>query len=150
MILKLLARVIIYDEENDKILLVKNRGANFWYTPGGGWEHDRETVIECAKREVYEETGLTVEILRMLWTQEFHESSDKVFFETFWLARAAHNRSIKENHTDHDPTGNVEKAQWFGKEELVHLKVFPKRLKGSFWDDLIFLSIFEDPFIGVS
>ena len=69
--LRVLARVLVL--KDNKILLVRNKGANFWYPPGGGWEYAEETITECASREVNEETGYSVDIERLLWLQEFHE-----------------------------------------------------------------------------
>ncbi len=148
--LRLLARVITYDKNNGKILLVKNNGMSFWYAPGGGWEYENENILECAKREVHEETGLHVDIKKMLYVQEFHDSAESILFETFWLAEPSHEQSLNSNHIDLDPNGNVETAQWFNKEELQDLKVFPKRLKNTFWDNIELMIIGEDTFIGVS
>ena len=148
--IKLLSRVVTYDKNLGKILLVKNKGMNFWYAPGGGWEYESENILECAKREVHEETGLHVDIKKMLYVQEFHESSESIFFETFWLAEPSHDQSLNQNHVDRDPNGNVEAAQWFNKEELQELKVFPKRLKNTFWDNIASVLDSEDSFIGVN
>ena len=148
--IKLLARTITYDKDAKKILLVKNKGAGFWYAPGGGWEYEKENILECAKREVHEETGMTVEVKRLLYVQEFHESADSIFFETFWLAYPVDGQSLNEAHIDLDPNGMVEAAKWYNKEELQDLKVFPKRLKNTFWDYVDSFLEGEDPFIGVS
>lgn len=51
--------VIANDE--GKILLQKRSDNLLWGLPGGLKELD-ETLIECAKREVFEETNLTIEI----------------------------------------------------------------------------------------
>ncbi len=147
--LRLLARVVTYDKNINKILLVKNKGMSFWYAPGGGWEYENENILECAKREVHEETGLHVDIKKMLYVQEFHDSAESILFETFWLAELSHEQSLNENHIDLDPNGNVETAQWFNKEELQDLKVFPKRLKNTFWDNIELVINGEDQFIGV-
>lgn len=148
--IKILARVITYNKHNEKILLVKNKGMNFWYAPGGGWEYENENILECAKREVHEETGLLVDIKKMLYVQEFHESAESIFFETFWIAELNHEQSLNENHIDLDPNGSAETAQWFNREDLQDLKVFPKRLKNTFWDKITSTLDSEDPFIGIS
>lgn len=147
--LRVLARVVTYDKNMGKILLVKNKGMSFWYAPGGGWEHERENILECAKREVHEETGLHVDIKKMLYVQEYHDPNETVLFEAFWLAEPSHEQSLNENHVDLDPSGNVESAKWFNKEELQDLKVFPKRLKNTFWDNIESIIASEDPFLGV-
>lgn len=148
--LKLLSRVVTYDRQNKKILLVKNKGANFWYAPGGGWEYEKENILECAVREVYEETGLRVNIKRQLYLQEFHESSENIFFEIFWLAEPKERQELNYPHFDLDPNGLVEDAKWFNKNELNDIKVFPDRLKNIFWKNLNTKLTDEDPFIGVN
>lgn len=147
---RILARVVTYDHKENKILLVKNKDTNFWYAPGGGWEQDKENILECAKREVKEEADIDVDILRLLYVQEFHATPDTIFFETFWLAKPAGDTSINELHIDLDPNGAVEKAQWFSQSELQDLKIFPKRLKNTFWENIDGIIKAEDPFIGVS
>ncbi len=57
--------------ETDKILLVKHRkGARqYWVLPGGRLEYG-ETFNECAVREVKEETGLDVEVEKIIFLSE--------------------------------------------------------------------------------
>ena len=143
-------RVVTYDSENNKILLVKNRDQDFWYPPGGGWDYDKESIVQCAEREVSEETGLKVKIIRLLYLQEFHDSADSISFETVWLAKPATKTELSELHVDQDVDGKVEKAQWFSKDDIQNIKVFPRRLQNSFWDNVDKFMQDEDPFIGVS
>ena len=147
--LKPIARVITYDKQANKILLVRNKNTTFWYAPGGGWEFEKENILECAKREVFEETGLHVDIKKLLYVQEFHGSEEIVCLETFWLATLSHDQELNALHTDLDPHGEVEEARWFSSAELQDLKVFPKRLKNTFWENIKDLETSEDPFIGV-
>lgn len=148
--IRILARVITYDADEKKILLVKNRGTGFWYAPGGGWEYEKENILEAAKREMKEETGLDVSVIKLLYMQEFHATEDSIFFETFWFAIPDGDKTLNELHIDLDPNGQVETAQWFSREELSELKVFPKRLKNTFWENIERFLNDEDPFIGVS
>jgi len=148
--IRILSRVVVYDQKENKILLVKNKGTNFWYAPGGGWEHEKENILQCAEREVVEEVGLEVDIKRLLYAQEFHATEDTIFFEMFWLAVPKEGSEIDEAHIDLDPNGQVETAMWYSKEELQELKVFPKRLKSTFWESISRMLEDEDPFIGVS
>lgn len=148
--IRILSRVVVYDQKENKILLVKNKGTSFWYAPGGGWEHEKENILQCAEREVVEEVGLSVNIKRLLYAQEFHATEDTIFFEIFWLAVPKEGTEIDEDHMDLDPNGQVEIAKWYSKEELNELKVFPKRLKNTFWDNVGRMLEDEDPFIGVS
>ncbi len=146
--LRILARTLVVD--NDKVLLVRNRGEDYWYLPGGGWEYDRETITQCASREVTEETGYEVAVDRMLWLQEFHKAH-QVFFETFWLASISEsNNQTSEtlrSHIDHDPEGMVEEARWYSESELTHLIVYPERVK-RFSQYITNQADDTDPFIG--
>ena len=97
-----------------------------------------------------EEVGLNVDIKKMLYLQEFHATEDTIFFEVFWLATPQEGEHYNEEHVDLDPNGQVEEAKWFIQAELAELKVFPKRLKNTFWGNIRTLLEAEDPFIGVS
>jgi ADP-ribose pyrophosphatase YjhB (NUDIX family) len=55
---------ILFDER-ERVLLCHRRDYNFWNLPGGALERG-ETPWEGAMREVKEETGLDVEVVRLL------------------------------------------------------------------------------------
>jgi 8-oxo-dGTP pyrophosphatase MutT (NUDIX family) len=52
----------VYLINNQKVLLIYHRKLQKWLPPGGHVEAD-ETPVEAARREVMEETGLTIEII---------------------------------------------------------------------------------------
>ena len=53
----------------DQILLIEHRehdsGRSYWLLPGGGQE-DGESEVNCVRREMWEETGLEVQVERLL------------------------------------------------------------------------------------
>ncbi len=51
--------------ENGHVLLAHRRDIDWWNLPGGGMESG-ETVDEALRREVYEETGLEIEIEQLI------------------------------------------------------------------------------------
>jgi ADP-ribose pyrophosphatase YjhB (NUDIX family) len=56
--------ILVFDAR-DRVLLVKHADAGAWTTPGGAVE-PREVPADAAVREAWEETGLDVELLRVL------------------------------------------------------------------------------------
>lgn len=54
---------IIFSLDKSKVLLIKRRDVPVWVLPGGGIE-SCETPEEAVCREVWEETGLRVKVLR--------------------------------------------------------------------------------------
>ena len=60
--------------DGDRLMMVRHRGMNdsdtFWCPPGGGVQFG-ETAIEALRRECDEETGLIVEVDKLLFVNEF-------------------------------------------------------------------------------
>ena len=134
---RIVTRVIIY--KNNKILLSRNEKADFWY-PGGGGLNDNENLIECAKREVYEETGQIVEIGDLMYVQEFYLSDKERFIEFFYLAKPTKNSKDDLIHrdTDQDNRVKVVENRWFTEDQLKdkNITVHPYFIKENFWQDI--------------
>jgi 8-oxo-dGTP diphosphatase len=64
-------RISVVVIEDGKILLVKHRKGNrqYWVLPGGRLEYG-ETFIDCAVRELREETGLVIEAEKFIFLSE--------------------------------------------------------------------------------
>jgi len=56
---------VIFDESREKVLLTKRADNGLWCLPSGGVDPG-ESVEETIIREVQEETGLTVRVLRLV------------------------------------------------------------------------------------
>lgn len=81
------AYVLLYDDKNRRILMVKNKGkssSSFYTLPGGAVENG-ETLEQAAIREVKEETGLEVSVTGINSVSEafLEERGHHVIFFTF-------------------------------------------------------------------
>jgi ADP-ribose pyrophosphatase YjhB (NUDIX family) len=63
--LKLGCSATILDESGSKILLTRRADNARWCLPGGAMDPG-ESLEECCQREVWEETGLTVRVVRLI------------------------------------------------------------------------------------
>ena len=146
-LLRVISRAIVYDPNSKEILLVRNRGARYWYSPGGGWDHDKESIIKAAEREVLEEAGQKARVKQLLFVREFHEA-DKISLEIYWLAEAP-GGATKHNTGHQDLFGLVGETRWFTRNELKKITVFPEVLRKTFWERLKVAKKLPNPFLGV-
>jgi ADP-ribose pyrophosphatase YjhB (NUDIX family) len=144
MALRVICRTIVLDQGSAKVLLVRNAGADFWYAPGGGWDHELESIEDCAVREVREEAGVAIYPVRLLYVQEFRPGNGDTHIELFWFGYPIGPTELSGGKDLH---GVVEEARWFSKDDLQPLKIFPKRLKDQFWHELGGLLISPNPFL---
>lgn len=147
MVVRIVVRAVVYDPEQKRILLVKNKGGKHWYPVGGGWEPG-ETLLEGVCREVREEANLEIDIVRFLYLREFRLSADEVWIELYWLAHPVGDGTLSPDHTDLDPDSSIGEIRWMGEKELADLLVFPEQLKSDFWRSVNNLSDQRDPFLG--
>ena len=126
--IKIISRAIILEKKH--ILLVKNIGKDYWSLPGGHWEYKKETLRECAKREVLEETGYNVSIKDVLFNQEFESKSAKII-EFIWNAKLDGNQNIciDIKHQDIDPESEIEKIKWVNFKDIEFTPVRPIAIK---------------------
>ena len=103
-------------EKDGKFLLVKenkNICKDKWNIPAGGLD-ENESLIEGAKREIYEETGCKVEITGIL--EIINEILEGINVVCFLFDTKIISENIK---VDGD---EISKAQWFTYEEILNMK----------------------------
>ena len=101
--------------KNHKILLGKRKNTNghgAWATPGGHLEFG-ETLEECVRRELLEETGLQADSVRKLWfTNDIHVQTNKHYVTLFMLVE-----EFSGNLENREPE-KCEGWQWFELDNL--------------------------------
>jgi len=101
--------------QNSRILLGKRKnslGHGVWATPGGHLEFG-ETLEECTKRELLEETNLKAESVKKLWfTNDVYAQENKHYVSIFMLVDTI-SGEIK-NNEPHKCAG----WQWFDLNNL--------------------------------
>ena len=117
-------------EKNGKILLVKRRfqpHPGWWALPGGIVEYG-ETVEETAIREIKEETGVDIEIKKLLGVydliirDEISGKIEKQYAIVCFICECKDEGKIKPNY-------EVLDAKWFNPEEAKKLQLVPTTRK---------------------
>ncbi|MCH5324898.1 MAG: NUDIX hydrolase [Eubacterium sp.] len=94
--------------ENNKILIVKQKlsESREWSLPGGRLERG-ETLEQGLKREFKEETGLDVQIERLLYLCDVNASGNTVLHITFLITRTGGKLTLPTNEHDANPIHDV-------------------------------------------
>ena len=105
--------------KNNLMLLgerIGSHGADTWATPGGHLEMG-ESIEACARREVYEETGLKLASVKKLgYTNDIFEEEGKHYITLFVLA------SIEDGEAEVKEPNKCKQWQW------CEMNDFPKPL----------------------
>lgn len=88
-----------------------------WHFPGGGVSLGEESIFDAVKREIKEETGLTVRNIRPVIFDEDHEP-DKKGEMTHYLFLVFKADAV---HARHQAGDDIHQLQWFTREELMEL-----------------------------
>ena len=118
-----------------QLLLVnhrKNGQYDFWVPPGGKLQ-DTESIFDCARRETMEETGLSVELDRIIYIVEYAEPG--YHFCKFFIRCKTFDGNLTLTNREQGETFLTD-ARFFSKADMKGLDVRPAILKDCFWDDL--------------
>lgn len=123
------------------ILLVQHvhpvTGKTWWVPPGGGVEPRDGSIVECARREVFEETGLQVGLSRIAYIREFLDEENgvlnlEIFFATDHFQGELTIRHVQGSGPD---VHYIRDVRWVAKNAMQEMTIYPEILKDAFWED---------------
>ncbi|MEW6209601.1 MAG: NUDIX hydrolase [Acidobacteriota bacterium] len=130
-------RVVGVAVHDNRVLLHQAEGDNFWVFPGGRAEFG-ETAEQTLKREMREELGVEIEVVRLLWVVEnFFIYADKQYHEIalyFLMRLPAACKYLLESGPFRGEDEGVELIfEWFPRqaEALSSLPLLPSFLQTS-------------------
>jgi ADP-ribose pyrophosphatase YjhB (NUDIX family) len=133
------AGIILNNEQ--KILLVRHidHTGEWWVPPGGGFNDQDYSTIDTVKREVFEETGLTVNVGPLLYVREFSETSTGIHhLEVFYLITDFFGQETTENLKGlGGDEFMIKELKWFSQSEFNGITVWPEELKHEFWQTIL-------------
>jgi 8-oxo-dGTP diphosphatase len=115
-------------ENDERFLLVRHRllgRYDFWVAPGGGVK-GTESLEQAAEREVKEETGLFVQVERLLCIEEFFNPEQRHC--KFWFAAKLVGGTLDATAPE-AIAEHITQAAWLPAKALHEVEVFPPYLK---------------------
>lgn len=119
--------VIITDENNEKILLIKERGEEnnplSWNVIKGTYgDSDDKNVFDAAVRECEEEVSVKVELVSALRIY-ISQTPEKIRIQFNFLAKIKEGvPNVPDKEKQASRKEYIEELRWFGKEELAGMR----------------------------
>lgn len=119
--------------ENNNILIVQQKlsESRAWSLPGGRLERG-ESLEQGLKRELKEETGLDVQIERLLYLCDVNASDNTVLHITFLLTRTGGEITLPTNEFDINPIHDVRFVPIDDLTDYGFSEVFIQLIKNGF------------------
>lgn len=107
-------------------------GSDLLCAPGGGVEIG-QSLHDNLKREIHEETGLTIEVGAVALVNEFHNPADRFHQVDIYFRATITAGDPGADWTD--PEGVVTQRHWLTSEELMTRRFKPDSLPDAAWGD---------------
>ena len=127
---------------DNSILVVKKspKCSQKYYTLPGGTQKAKETLHRSLAREVFEETGATIDIDKLIWTSERRiqpkSKQERITYKIEYIFRCF----IKDGYKAKMgpiPDSNQIGVRWLSIEKLEQYRIVPKRLRATLNDLLL-------------
>lgn len=120
---------------NGKLLLVRGKGVG-WHLPGGHME-PRENLVNCAQREVYEETGYQVIVQDLIYVYEFYDTKWNNHKVECVFRAEVKNQPQEGVWQDLGHDKSITMIEWFSLEEIqARQDIQPMFLKDGKWTQI--------------
>lgn len=123
------AGIVLCCKHKNKILLIfrKKDGREYWVVPGGGVEKN-ETLGAVAKREIFEELGLSVTKM-----SDFCEINSERGREKYYLSYLPEDipLEIQCEELKRNGLNNVYSPRWLSEEDLQKIELCPPQIKNA-------------------
>jgi 8-oxo-dGTP pyrophosphatase MutT (NUDIX family) len=111
-------------------------GYTWWVPPGGGIKGN-ESIFEAAQREVFEETGMTVKLDKIIYIRQFiyyaQEENNIIIYLTAKEAKGK--ETIKNIQGKGNDEKYIKELRYFNREEMKGEIIFPEILRNEMWQD---------------
>jgi ADP-ribose pyrophosphatase YjhB (NUDIX family) len=131
-------RVIVKDEKG-RVLLVcqRHEGRDIWMLPGGAIE-EGENAVEAAKREVLEETGLSISVEELIWhIEEVSPTRGQRFVNYFTASVEGGQCKLGQDPELQRDSQVLKDIRFISRSEIGSMPhLYPPFLKDELWDIL--------------
>ena len=125
------ARAIIIHEGKLVSMYRERQGRIFYTFPGGGMEGN-ESQEECVKREVIEEFGLNVELIKKVYTYE-NKNSIEHFYTAEWISGEFGSGEGEEFQANRN--NGIYEPKLIEISEIPNLPLMPPEVAEAFYSD---------------
>lgn len=126
--IKIVCRALIINGQN-KILLVRKTGSDFWNLPGGKLDADDESLQTCLIRELKEELGVEPKLNKdVRFVLELHKDNVR-YVELIWEATLLNDPGDHQKNIYEISDNELSDIRWFKKNDLHRISVKPEFLK---------------------